>query len=54
MLYVYYKLLAKTSFAVVSYWPVPLLGQIGLYIEQIIVPFSSKGMKHVVYMWPQL
>ena len=35
---------------VVSYGPAPLLRQLGLDTERIIVPFSSKGVSHVAYL----
>ena len=33
---------------VVTYAPAPLMRQLGLDTERIIVPFSSKGVNHVV------
>ena len=35
---------------VVSYGPAPLLRQLGLDTERIIVPFSSKGVNHIAYL----
>ena len=36
--------------AVVSYGPAPLLWQLGVGTEWIIVPFSSKGLNHMAYL----
>ena len=35
---------------VVSYVPAPLLQQLGLETERIIVPFSSKGANNTAYL----
>ena len=40
----------RSPVVILSYGPEPLLRQLGLDTELIIVPFSSKDMNHVAYL----